>query len=116
MNNNMNNMNNMMNNNYNMIKKEFNQILYLDKEKFQKFIIIVKETQSKIILECIPDDEFTSLFDYSINLSLENFYNLGKTFKPCDNLDEIYNLILCFNRIYHKLIYILHQIIQIFQI
>ena len=88
----MNNMNNinMMNNNYNMTKKKFNQTLYLDNEKF---IIVVKETKSKIILECIPDDEFTSLFDYSIDLSLENFYNLGKSFKQCDNLDEIYNLI-----------------------
>ena len=89
MNNNMNNIN-MMNNNYNMIKKKFNQTLYLDNEKF---IIVVKETKSKIILECIPDDEFTSLFDYSIDLSLENVYNLGKSFKQCDNLDEIYNLI-----------------------
>ena len=88
--NNKNNMNNMMNNNYNMIKKKFNQTLYLDNEKY---IITVKETESKIILECIPDDEFTSLFDYTIDLSLENFYNLGKSFKQCDNLDEIYNLI-----------------------
>ena len=80
----------MNNNNYNMIKKKFNQTLFLNNEKF---IITVKETESKIILECIPDDEFTSLFDYTIDLSLENFYSLGKSFKQCDNLDEIYNLI-----------------------
>ena len=101
MNNNMNMINNMnmMNNNMVMnnmekihtIIKEFNHTLYLNNEQF---IIIVKESDSNIIIiECKPSDEFTSLYDYSIELSLKNFYNMGKSFRLCDNIDEIFNFI-----------------------
>ena len=93
--NNMNNMNNMMmnnmiNNNNIIIKNKFDKVFNLYNEQF---IITVKETQSKIILECKPNEEFISLYDYSIELSLEDFYAMGKSFKQCDNLNEIFNLI-----------------------
>ena len=93
--NNMNNMNNMMmnnmiNNNNIIIKNKFDLAFNLYNEQFN---ITVKETQSKIILECKPNEEFISLYDYSIELSLEDFYAMGKSFKQCDNLNEIFNLI-----------------------
>ena len=90
MNNNNMMMNNMINNNNIIIKNKFDKVFNLYNEQF---IITVKETQSKIILECKPNEEFISLYDYSIELSLEDFYAMGKSFKQCDNLNEIFNLI-----------------------
>ena len=90
--NNLNNkmMNNMINNNINIIKNKFDAVFNSYNEEF---VITVIETQSKIILQCKPNEEFISLYDYLIELSLEDFYSMGKSFKQCDNLNEIFNLI-----------------------
>ena len=90
--NNLNNkmMNNMINNNINIIKNKFDAVFNSYNEEF---VITVIETQSKIILQCKPNEEFISLNDYLIELSLEDFYSMGKSFKQCDNLNEIFNLI-----------------------
>jgi hypothetical protein len=34
-----------------------------------------------------------SLYDYSIDISFQEFLNLGKCFKSCSNLEEIFNLL-----------------------
>ena len=37
-------------------------------------------------------DMAIALYDYSIELSLEEFYKKGNAFKQCNNIDEIYIL------------------------
>ena len=45
-------------------------------------------------------DEFTSLFSYSISLSFDQIKSLGKTFLECENIDEQFNL---FNNLFHNM-------------
>ena len=46
---------------------------------------------SKISLTCNSNDDFTSVYNYSVVLSYEEFCDLGKTFKLCDNISDVFN-------------------------
>ena len=46
---------------------------------------------SKISLTCCANEEFTSVYNYSVILSYEEFCDLGKTFKLCDNISDVFN-------------------------
>ena len=78
----------------NIINKNQNDIivqtLKLDREIFE---VIFKKENDKILILCEPRDEVSCLYDYSTEISLEEFHNLGKTFKLCKNIDDIFTLI-----------------------
>ena len=57
------------------------------------FIIKFKKRNNKISIFCNPIDEFASLYDYSIDISYEEFCKLGKNFKMCENIDDIFKII-----------------------
>ena len=58
----------------------------------EKYIIKLKvNDSSKLSLTCNAKEEFTSLYNYSIVLSYEEFCDMGKSFKLCDNIIEVYN-------------------------
>ena len=44
-----------------------------------------------ISLTCNSNDDFTSVYNYSVVLSYEEFCDLGKTFKLCDNISDVFN-------------------------
>ena len=46
---------------------------------------------SKISITCNPKEEFTSAYNYSVILSYEEFCDLGKSFKLCDNIYDVFN-------------------------
>ena len=48
---------------------------------------------SKILMSCNLKDDVISLFDYSLELSYDEFCKLGKSFRNCDDINEIYNLL-----------------------
>ena len=66
------------------------------KLKFKDDIYIltveINET-SKILMTCNLKDNAIALYDYSIELSLEEFYNKSFAFKQCKNIEEIYILL-----------------------
>jgi len=73
-----------------------------DSNHFQKEMIYEKDTyiltmekkdSSKILITCNLKDNAISLYDYSIEISLEEFYKKGSVFKQCNNIDEIYILL-----------------------
>ena len=58
----------------------------------EKYTIKLKVNDaSKISITCISKDEFTSVYNYSVVLSYEEFCDLGKSFKLCDNIYEVFN-------------------------
>ena len=69
---------------------EISQNLYL---KNESFIVKYKKGKSKISISCNPKDDFVSLYDYSIEISFEEFCKLGKNFKICENIDDIFKII-----------------------
>ena len=81
------NMNNNLNNKQRIITTNLN---LNEKEFIIKFKINESE---KILIECDLKEEFLSLYYHSIELSLEDFHKLGKSFKLCDNINEIFNLL-----------------------
>ena len=44
-------------------------------------------------MTCNLKDNVLSLFDYSLELSYEEFCKLGKSFKYCDDINDIYELL-----------------------
>ena len=58
----------------------------------EKYTIKLKvNDSSKISLTCNANDDFTSVYNYSVILSYEEFCDLGKTFKLCDNISDVFN-------------------------
>ena len=58
----------------------------------EKYIIKLKvNDSSKISLTCCANEDFTSVYNYSVILSYEEFCDLGKTFKLCDNIYDVFN-------------------------
>ena len=58
----------------------------------EKYTIKLKvNDSSKISLTCNSNDDFTSVYNYSVILSYEEFCDLGKTFKLCDNISDVFN-------------------------
>ena len=58
----------------------------------EKYIIKLKvNDSSKLSLSCNAKEDFTSLYNHSIILSYEEFCDMGKSFKLCDNIVEVYN-------------------------
>ena len=46
---------------------------------------------NKITISCNSKDDFTSVYNYSIVISYEEFCDLGKSFKLCDNIYDVFN-------------------------
>ena len=46
---------------------------------------------NKISISCNSKDDFTSVYNYSIVISYEEFCDLGKSFKLCDNIYDVFN-------------------------
>ena len=60
-------------------------------ENKEIFILDIKKTESsKILINCESKDDSVTLYNYSIELSFEEFNSLGKCFKQCDNIDDIF--------------------------
>ena len=93
------------NNNYNQIqvlnqlsqikleeedKNKISQTLKIDNEIFD--VVFIKD-KYKISIFCNPKEEFICLYEYSIEITYEEFCKLGKTFKLCENIDEIFKII-----------------------
>ena len=58
----------------------------------EKYTIKLKvNDSSKISLTCNSNDDFTSVYNYSVVLSYDEFCDLGKTFKLCDNISDVFN-------------------------
>ena len=58
----------------------------------EKYTIKLKvNDSSKISLTCNPKEDFTSVYNYSIVISFEEFCELGKSFKLCDNIYDVFN-------------------------
>ena len=70
---------------------------HFEKEiKYEKDIYILtveKKESSKIFIKCNLKDNAIALYDYSIELPLEEFYKKSSAFKQCNNIDEIYILL-----------------------
>ena len=56
-------------------------------------LTIEKKESSKIFIECKLKDKAIALYDYSIELSLEEFHKKSYIFHQCKNIDEIYFLL-----------------------
>ena len=64
----------------------------MDYEKY--FVIFIKNSDSStILIECEPEDKLIGLYNYSIEMSFEEFTLLGKSFKQCDDIDDIFILL-----------------------
>ena len=58
----------------------------------EKYTIKFKvNNSSKITITCNTKEEFTSAYNYSVVLSYEEFCDLGKSFKLCDNIYDVFN-------------------------
>ena len=56
----------------------------------EKYLIKIRVTDaSKLSITCNSKEGFTAAYNYSIAISYEEFCEMGKTFKLCDN---IYNI------------------------
>ena len=69
---------------------EFSRILNLDGLPYNIKLNLIKE---KINIMCSSTIDYLSLYDYSLDISFQEFLNLGKCFKSCSNLEEIFNLL-----------------------
>jgi len=88
------------NNNINLVSntiKNIENTNHFEKEmKYEEdtyILTIEKKESSKIFMTCNLKDNAISLYDYSIEISLEDFYKKGNVFKQCYNIDEIYILL-----------------------
>ena len=66
-------------------------IIELPLNEERQTIILKVNDSSKISISCNSKDDFTSLYNYSIVLSFEDFCDLGKSFKLCDNIYDVFN-------------------------
>ena len=58
----------------------------------ERYTIKIKvNDSSKISITCNAKEDFTSAFNNSVVLSFEEFCDLGKSFKLCDNIYEVFN-------------------------
>ena len=75
-------------NNINKFQKEL-------KVKDEKFILknLKEKDSSKIIITCEPKDELLTLFDYSIEITYDEFIKLGRVFRQCYDIDNVFNLL-----------------------
>lgn len=69
---------------------EIYKYLKIDQEIF--IIKFVKE-DNKISIFCLPLDEFVCLYDYSIQISYEEFCKLSKIFSVYESIDDIFKII-----------------------
>ena len=69
---------------------EFSRILNLEGMQYN---IKLKLIKAKINIMCTSTIDYLSLYDYSLDISFQEFLNLGKCFKSCSNLEEIFNLL-----------------------
>lgn len=88
------------NNNINLVSntiKNIENTNHFEKEmKYEEdtyILTIEKKESSKIFMTCNLKDNAIYLYDYSIEISLEEFYKKGNVFKQCNNIDEIYILL-----------------------
>ena len=44
----------------------------------------------RIYIDCYPIDASLSLYNYNLNLAVNDFYNLGKSFRQCDDIYQIF--------------------------
>ena len=44
----------------------------------------------KINIDCYPIDASLSLYNYNLNLAVNDFHNLGKSFRQCDDIFQIF--------------------------
>ena len=75
----------------NLKKQERFSIIELPLNEEKYTIKLKVNDASKISITCISKDEFTSVYNYSVVLSYEEFCDLGKSFKLCDNIYEVFN-------------------------
>ena len=75
----------------NIINNHFKKEMKYEKDTF--ILTMEKKESSKIFMTCNLKDNAISLYDCSIELSLEEFYKKGRAFKQCNNIDEIYILL-----------------------
>lgn len=75
----------------------FSRTTFFDNEKY---IISFSINSGMVNINISPEDPLISLYLFYVNLSLENFYSLGKCFRQCDNLEEILNFISTSHNIY----------------
>ena len=71
-------------------EKVFRQIHIL---KGVCYNLILKLAKSKIIITCNSVHDYISLYDNYAEISYSEFLNLGKCFKSCSDLEEIFNLL-----------------------
>ena len=58
----------------------------------ESYLIKIRITDaSKLSMNCCSKEGFTSAYNYSIVVSYEEFCEMGKTFKLCDNIYEVFN-------------------------
>ena len=58
----------------------------------ENYLIKIRVTDaSKLSMNCSSKEGFTSAYNYSIVVSYEEFCEMGKTFKLCDNIYEVFN-------------------------
>ena len=58
----------------------------------EKYNIKLKvNDSSKISITCNTKEDFTSAYNNSVILSFEEFCDLGKSFKLCDNIYDVFN-------------------------
>jgi hypothetical protein len=69
---------------------ELSRILNLEGMQYN---IKLKLIKAKINIMCTSTIDYLSLYDYSLDISFQEFLNLGKCFKSCSNLEEIFNLL-----------------------
>ena len=63
--------------------------LPLNDEKYN--IKLKVNDSSKISITCNTKEDFTSAYNNSVILSFEEFCDLGKSFKLCDNIYDVFN-------------------------
>ena len=71
-------------------ENEFSRILNLEGMQYN---IRLKLIKAKINIMCTSTIDYLSLYDYSLDITFQEFLNLGKCFKSCSNLEEIFNLL-----------------------
>ena len=77
----------------NEYSREFSKVFNLEGKSF---LISVKKMENEISISCNPnneDEEITSLIEYYLELTYDKFLNLGKSFKQCDDSNQVYNLL-----------------------
>ena len=70
---------------------KFSQVIEVHPEKY--IITIEQKDTDKILIKCEPKDDTITLFDYYIELSFEEFISLGKSFKQCDDINDVFILL-----------------------